>query len=144
MPAAVASEVAGCSAGLESSDSISSIAIILSRGLTSTVQLLSVDGRCSVITGDSALVSVLFLAVGEWIEGCEHTGDSGDSSSVLLSGVSRLDMWKYFNSVGVSDTGPGFRFVIVMHRRDRKWPLPSNGTFLITRDQWVRPFPAKL
>ena len=137
MPAAVASEVAGCLAGLESSDSISSIAITLSGGLTSTVQLqlLSVDGRCSVITGDSALVSVLFLAVGEQIEGCEHTGDSGDSSSVLLSGVSRLDMWKYFNSVGVSDSGPGFRFVIVMHRRDRKWPLPSNGMFPITRDQ---------
>ena len=137
MPAAVASEVAGCSAGLESSDFISSIAITLSGGLTSTVQLqlLPVDGRCSVITGDSALVSVLFLAVGERIEGCEHTGDSGDSSSVLLSGVSRLDMWKYFNSVSVSDSGPGFRFVIVTHRRDRKWPLPSNGTFPITRDQ---------
>ena len=140
LPAAVASEVAGCSAGLESLDSISSIAITLSGGLTSSVQLqlLSVDGCCSVITGDSALVSVLFLAVGERIEGCEHTGDSGDSSSVLLSGVSlseRLDMWKYFNSVSVSDSGPGFHFAIFTHRRARKCPLLLNKTFPIMRDQ---------
>ena len=119
LPAAVASEVAGCSAGLESLDSISSIAITLSGGLTSSVQLqlLSVDGRCSVITGDSALVSVLFLAVGERIEGCEHTGDSGDSSSVLLTGVSILDMWKYFNSVGVSDYGLGFHYSVTVNGR---------------------------